>query len=170
MIIGIDVGITGAITLYNSEAQEIECHDIPTVVKYTSGKTKAGNPKKRKEVDLIRLKAMLVILRSKGVSQAIVEKIASRPNDGAIQAFKFGEVYGGIKASLVSMGFSITEVSPQTWKRHFNLIGTEKDAARLMAIEIFGDHFFKRKLDHNRADSALIACYGASLGLCEAGK
>ncbi len=170
MIIGVDVGITGAITLYNPEAQAIECHDIPTIVKYTSGKTKAGNPKQRKEVDLIRLKALLVILASKGASQAVVEKIASRPNDGAIQAFKFGEVYGVVKASLVTLGFIITEVSSQRWKRHFNLIGLEKDAARLLAIEIFGNEYFTRKKDHNRADSALIACYGASLGLSEIGK
>jgi crossover junction endodeoxyribonuclease RuvC len=163
MIVGVDVGITGAISFYKPDQQEIIVYDIPVEEQITAGKTKAGNPKKRKQVDLPALKKILSDLRSSGVTVAVVEKVRSQPNDGAIQAFKFGEVYGSVNAALSMLGFEIVHCTAQSWKKHYKLIGTDKDAARLLAIDIFGPSYFKRKKDHNRADSALIACYGASL-------
>ena len=47
------------------------------------------------------------------------------------------------------------------WKKHFNLIKTNKDASRTKVIEIF-PHIssqISRKKDSNKADSILIAKY-----------
>ena len=164
MIVGVDVGITGAISLYDPIGQTIEVFDIPTYDVLTGGTTRKGKPKKRKKVDLMLLKKILINLRSKSAEVAIVEKVASQPRDGSIQAFKFGEVYGIVKASLIMLGFDLVEISPQKWKKHHNLLNTEKEDARKLAIQIFGSEYFECKKHHNRADSALIACYGASKG------
>ena len=66
-------------------------------------------------------------------------------------------------AASVALNYEVCLVSPQAWKKHFNLIGTEKTASVDLAADIFGQEQFKFKKDHNKADSALIACYGAQV-------
>lgn len=47
------------------------------------------------------------------------------------------------------------------WKRRFGLIGQDKDAARLLAIQRFPATAFQlqRKKDNGRADALLIALW-----------
>jgi len=54
-------------------------------------------------------------------------------------------------------------VTPKKWKDRFGLLHTDKNAARQMVMKLFpkSAHLFERVKDHNRADSALIATYGA---------
>ena len=163
MIIGIDTGITGALAFYDPAKQEIKVWDIPTKTFEVAGKTKAGNKKKRREVDLDALSKILINLRSKNVREVVIEKVHASPNDGAAQGFNFGKVYGQVVGLCHGLGFEITQCSPQAWKREFNLIGTDKEAARQLAIEIWGCEYFKLKKHHNRADSAFIAAFGHKL-------
>jgi len=160
MIIGIDSGITGAITFYDPAKQYIEVFDVPTKQFEVAGKTKAGNKKKRREIDMGELYKILINLRSKKVYQVVIEKVHASPTDGAVQGFNFGKVYGQIVGMCYGLQFNVAQCSPQAWKREFNLIGTDKEAARQLAIEIWGADYFKLKKHHNRADSALIAAYG----------
>jgi len=160
MIIGIDAGITGAVTFYDPSTHFIEIYDIPTKALLVAGKTKAGNPKKRKQIDFEELMLILRMFKGRLVRDVIIEKVHATPNDGAIQAFNFGRVYGEITGLCYGMGFNIVTCSPQAWKREFDLLGTDKDTARQLAIEIFQTDYFKYKKHHNRADSALIAAYG----------
>ena len=47
------------------------------------------------------------------------------------------------------------------WKKHFNLINSQKDASRTKAIEVFpyiSTHLSKKK-DANKADAILIASF-----------
>ena len=160
MIIGIDAGITGAITFYDPSSHFIEVYDIPTKALLVNGKTKAGNQKKRKQIDYPELLGILKMFKGRLVTDVMIEKVHATPNDGAIQAFNFGRVYGEILGLCYGLGFNISLCSPQAWKREFNLLNCSKDDSRLLAIEIFETDYFKRKKDHNRADSALIAAYG----------
>jgi crossover junction endodeoxyribonuclease RuvC len=52
-------------------------------------------------------------------------------------------------------------VRPAKWKKYFNLINSEKDAIRTMAIEIFPyfSSHLSRKQDSNKADASLIASF-----------
>ncbi len=52
-------------------------------------------------------------------------------------------------------------VRPQEWKKLFNLIGKDKDAARLLVLDYFPDQagLFVRKKDQGRADAALVALW-----------
>lgn len=163
MIIGIDCGINGAYTLYNSESMVAESFDIPTLSIEVAGKTRAGNKKKRREIDLIGLRLHLKSLVSRGVEAIIIEKVHAMPSEGSSAGFNFGKAYGEILATAYSLNKIIIMTSPQAWKSHYNLIGLDKDASRLLAIEIFGEDQYKRKKDHNKAESALIAAYGKSV-------
>jgi len=52
-------------------------------------------------------------------------------------------------------------VRPAKWKKHFNLINSQKDASRTRAIEIF-PYFssqLSKKKDSNKADAILIASF-----------
>ena len=47
------------------------------------------------------------------------------------------------------------------WKKHFNLIKTNKDASRTKVIEVYPEisNKLSRKKDANKADAILIARY-----------
>jgi crossover junction endodeoxyribonuclease RuvC len=55
-------------------------------------------------------------------------------------------------------------VEPSAWKRFWKLPGKDKEAARQKALQLFPDvhEALARKRDHGRAESALIALYGAA--------
>lgn len=93
---------------------------------------------------------------------ACVEKVSARPGDGGTSAFRFGEGYGQIKAVLSVLGLpGYSRAIPAVWKRHMGLIGTDKDAARLLAIRRFPSaaHMLQRKKDSGRADALLLALW-----------
>jgi crossover junction endodeoxyribonuclease RuvC len=52
-------------------------------------------------------------------------------------------------------------VRPVKWKKHFNLLNSEKDASRTKVIEMFPyiSSEVSKKKDTNKADAILIAKY-----------
>ncbi|MHC1660604.1 hypothetical protein [Stenotrophomonas maltophilia] len=93
--------------------------------------------------------------------QAALEKIGARPGDGGTSAFRCGDSYGQARAVLQVMGVPYLRAIPAVWKRPFGLIGQDKDAARLLAIQRFpaAAHLLQRKKDNGRTDSLLIALW-----------
>jgi crossover junction endodeoxyribonuclease RuvC len=93
--------------------------------------------------------------------QAALEKVGARPGDGGTSAFRFGDSYGQARAVLQVMGVPYLRAIPAVWKRRFGLIGQDKDAARLLAIQRFPAAAFQlqRKKDNGRADALLIALW-----------
>jgi hypothetical protein len=90
-------------------------------------------------------------------SAAVVERVASMPKQGVASTFKFGVgvgiIHGVLMANLVQMHL----VPPGTWKRHFRLTGTDKDAARALAIRLYPSvQGLHRKRDQGRADALLM--------------
>ena len=84
------------------------------------------------------------------------------PGNGSVSMFKFGRSLGVIEGVVGGLGWPLEWITPQTWKKHHGLIGKDKDAARLLAIETWPEHAqtFKRKRDVGRADAALIGAVG----------
>ena len=84
--------------------------------------------------------------------------------------FVFGDNYGKVKAVLEMLRIPYTRAEPQSWKRHYRLIGGDKDAGRMVALLRFPAiaHLLMRKKDHGRADAALIGLYHDSLEIREA--
>jgi len=80
---------------------------------------------------------------------------------GPQSSFNFGDHYGKAKAAFELLGIPCLRAEPVSWKRRFGLIGQDKDAARLLAIQRFpaAAHLLQRKKDNERADALLIALW-----------
>lgn len=92
-----------------------------------------------------------------------IEHVHSMPKQGLASTFAFGRSYGVMLGWFTARGHRITHVAPTTWKTTFHLNGKDKDAARLLALELWPQQaqLFARKLDIGRADAALIALHHA---------
>lgn len=143
VVAGIDPGLTGAIALI-VDGDLFDIADMPTV---------------DRKVSSALLRVWLDDLAPHRPHVAAIEDVHSMPRDGGRQAFTFGRSVGVVEGFMGAAGIPTRHVTPQTWKRHHRLIGQDKDAARLRAIERWPHRadWFKRKKDGGRADAALIA-------------
>ncbi|MGN2244920.1 hypothetical protein ACFWZU_15605 [Frateuria sp. GZRR33] len=151
--IGVDPGLHGAVSILVDDRFHA-VHDTPTM-----GTGKSG----RQSVNAAALAEIVrtELARFPGVSvRGVVEQVGARPTDGKAAAFRFGETYGAIKGIFGALRIPYTTVAPVKWKRFYNLIGTEKDAARGKAIELFPEAPLSRKKDCDRADAILIGYWG----------
>lgn len=162
MIIGCDPGISGSLALYDPKSMTIALLDMPTMWVAMSGKTKGGKPKRRRKINYTCLAKEFKKMVLKGGDVLWIEKVHAQPNNGCVQAFSFGESVGAIKSLAAACGLPCYEVPPQVWKRKMDLIGKDKKASVELACSLFGKDLFPLVKDHNKADAALIACYGAN--------
>ena len=149
LIRGVDPGLSGALAFYHSGSLRIV--DMPTL--------KAGTKRTIDEIELAR------IIDSSGTIQAaILEKVGTRPGEGAVGAFTFGHGLGLLRGILRAHIVPIIDVTPQKWQRDLGIkSGAGKDASRALAKERFQRDavLFSRVKDDGRADAALIALWGA---------
>ena len=91
----------------------------------------------------------------------VVEQVNAMPGQGVTSMFNFGQTFGAIKGISATLKLPIFFARPSKWKKHFNLIKTNKDASRTKVIEVYPEISSKlhRKKDSNRADAILIALY-----------
>ena len=159
MIIGIDTGISGGMALW-SEGILLECCEVPSYIETLKTKTRKGNYKKRRRLSYYLVAQRLYDWQKMGAKDIIIEKVHSMPLDSGIAAFSFGEAWGCFNGVSASLGLSINHVSPQLWKRHYSLIGKDKQESLELARDLFGASWFKLKKDHNKAEAALISASG----------
>jgi hypothetical protein len=60
---------------------------------------------------------------------------------------------------LAALALPHTRVRPALWKRVMG-VGKDKEQARLRAMQLYPDADLRRRKDHNRAESILLAVYG----------
>ena len=156
-LIGIDVGITGAVaTIVDGEF--INVIDMP-VMKKTAGK---GNM-----IDYVKLGSMMMDEVFYTPDKVIIESVHAMPQQGGVSNFSFGRALGiieGILGGIIMAGsFDIQYCTPQAWKKAAGLIGKPKDEARKVARQLFPEAktFLTRKKDIGRADAILIAKFGS---------
>ena len=152
IIIGIDPGISGAISIIENK-KILEVYDTPTMI---DGK------KNKKQINSAQVKN-IIKERLNGDKEVIVvvEHVNAMPGQGVTSMFNFGQSFGVIKGICAALSLPIYFVRPTKWKKHFNLIKTNKDASRTKVIEVYPELSSKlhRKKDSNRADAILIALY-----------
>lgn len=143
-ILGIDPGISGGLAFYfPTEPDKISAEDMPVA---------AG------EVDAATLAQRINQFRP---TLAVIERVASMPGQGVASTFKFGASYGIARGVTLALGVPTYLVAPTKWKPHFG-IGADKEKARALALRLWPTSaHFSRKKDHNRAEAALLARYGA---------
>tara|TARA_Y100000310_G_scaffold345340_1_gene463935 strand:- start:7851 stop:8306 length:456 start_codon:yes stop_codon:yes gene_type:complete len=93
-----------------------------------------------------------------------IEKVNSRPGQGVVSVFTFGKSYGVWLGLCSAHNMKVVEVTPQKWKKHFGLIGKDKQASIDKAKELFPNVDLKpgrlRVDSDGIAESILICKYG----------
>lgn len=161
MIIGIDPGGSGALVALDADGYIIDTLLMPTL----KVGTKTG-------INGAAIAAWLETLTdNSGVKwHAFIELVNAMPSGppgkkramGVGSAFSFGKAAGIVEGIIQGARIPLTLVTPQAWKKHAGLSGTDKDAARSRAIQLYPG---LRVLDLKGkgqavADSILIARYG----------
>lgn len=157
----IDIGLTGAVGFVDSRGT-CTVHDLPTL---PDGKDGA-----RKRLDGRGLGELIRAHVPAGeVCVVMFEDVRPRPkgnngegntihSQGSLLRSR-GTVEGVLDCLRLTPRTKV--VQPQTWKRHFGLIGKDKKASRELALQLYpsASHSLQRVKDHNRAESLLIAHY-----------
>ena len=152
IIIGVDPGITGAISILENK-KVIEAYDTPTMI---DGKKNKRQINGAQVTNIIKER-----LNQDKEVVVVVEHVNAMPGQGVTSMFNFGQSFGVIKGICAALSVPIYFVRPTKWKKHFNLIKTNKDASRTKVIEVYPEISSKlsRKKDLNKADAILIARY-----------
>lgn len=155
--IGIDPGVTGAVA--TDDYGHGSVWDIPTTV--------TGKGTVKREINGALLAGILRDIAGNAQASddegytAILERTSAMPGQGVSSMFSMGVSRGVILGVLGALAIPYEEVVPAVWKRHFNLLGKDKDAARTLAIQMFPGMAAQlaRVKDHNRAEALLLAAY-----------
>lgn len=151
--IGIDVGLSGAITVLDQDGKIVDIFDMPTV------EVKVGKAIKRRIAPSAIVSELELFARED--CHATVEAVAARPGQGVSSVFSFGQSFGIVSGILAAMKVPTEYVTPPVWTKSMKL-AQGKGASRQRAMDIFPAHahLFKRVKDDGRSDSALIALWG----------
>lgn len=149
-ILGIDIGVAGALALLTPEGELVEVADMPIL---------RDGPKGRPAVNAPLLAELVYRWHA---AAAFIERVGARPAEGAVGAFAFGRSRGVVEGVLGARGVPATHIAPASWKRALGLNSASKDASRSEAIRRWPGHagLFARVKDDGRAEAALIAVAG----------
>ena len=147
LYVGIDPGFTGAIAVLTPDDNDFVI-DMPVM---TQGSSKV--------VDGRELAINLMGLGDPEDVFCVLELASSFGNEGRGSLFKYARGFGTIEGVLSTLGIHTKYVTPAHWKPMFVPKGADKDASRLVAMDLYPqlEGRLKRKKDHNRAEAILLA-------------
>jgi crossover junction endodeoxyribonuclease RuvC len=159
-VLAIDPGLSGALALYWPKTGILHVADMPTV---NAGKGKAS----KRIIDVQELARLIDDMNKNVVGDGLIdhcflEQVGTRPGEGAVGAFTFGEGVGVLRGILAANFIPVTRVTPSVWKKALG-VPAAKDGARARASELLPRHADKwtRVKDDGRAESSMLAFYGA---------
>ena len=158
LIIAIDPGINGAICFFeNGEVKDVI--EMPTMAEGKKNKRQINGHQMYNELSNRIKKYNIPNIN------VVVEQVSAMPGQGVTSMFNFGQSFGVIKGICAAMQLPIFFVRPAKWKKHFELINTQKDASRTKAIQMFPkiSSLLSKKKDSNKADAILIASFYENL-------
>jgi crossover junction endodeoxyribonuclease RuvC len=149
-VLGIDVGLNGAIALI-VDGQLLEVHDMPTVTLERNNKTKR----------MVNAQALSLIIRGAKADSAYLERLNAMPGQGVTSMFSMGQSLGVVLGILAACEVPTTTIPPRTWQKALD-VPQGKDGSRYRAAQLFPEHadMFSRVKDDGRSDAVLIAAYG----------
>jgi hypothetical protein len=106
--------------------------------------------------------ALRDLLRTHAPEKCFLEFATTHPKDGRVGAFRYGALWGGIRAVLACLDIPYELVTPGKWKAHYGLRQAHKEASRAKALMLFPDiaGSLCLKKHHGRAESVLITHFG----------
>lgn len=151
MILGIDPGCSGALVILDDVGNFIDAMRTPTI--------KDGKQSKVNGAAIVRF------LRQHQITHAYIEKVHSMPQQGVSSTFTFGHSAGVVEGIIQGLNIPYTMITPQAWKKSNNLVGTDKDASRSRAIQLYPSLKMLDKKGEGQAvaDALLIARHGANI-------
>ena len=154
LIIGIDPGISGSIC-FLEDGKVIDIIEMPSMAEGKKNKRQVNGHQMYNELSN-RIKNYNI----QNIN-VVVEQVSAMPGQGVTSMFNFGQSFGVVKGICAAMQLPIFFVRPAKWKKHFELINTQKDASRTKAIEMFPkiSSILSKKKDSNKADAILIASF-----------
>ncbi len=161
IIFGIDPGVSGAICALRY-GKIIEVYEMPTMIDGKKNKRQVNGAEVTNILkEVINTNLNITGGKDEEEVKVVVEHVTAMPGQGVTSMFNFGQSFGVIKGICAALKLPIYFVRPTKWKKHFNLIKTNKDASRTKVIEIYPNISSKlsRKKDSNKADAILIAKY-----------
>jgi crossover junction endodeoxyribonuclease RuvC len=141
-ICGIDPGVSGAVAFLLDKHWAV--YDMRIVAN-------ALNPA-----------ALRDLLHTHAPEKCFLEFATTHPKDGRVGAFRYGALWGGIRAVLACCDVPYELVTPGKWKAFYGLRQTDKEASRAKALMLFPDiaGSLCLKKHHGRAESVPITHYG----------
>lgn len=93
------------------------------------------------------------------IVKAIVETANPMPGQGVVSTSRYVGTYYAWQAILAALKVAYVTIAPVSWKKKFGLSGDDKEKSRSLALRRFPEaaNWMSRKLDHNRAESLLLA-------------
>lgn len=155
LIIGIDPGCSGALVALDINGDYFDHINTPTM--------KVGGSSR---VNGAAVHAWLSGVKGiKGISHGYLEQVHSMPGQGVSSTFNFGHAAGVVEGILQGMRVPYTLVTPKAWKKSAGLIGSDKDAARSRAIQLYpGLRALDAKIKGQAiSDALLIARHGMGM-------
>ena len=153
-IIGIDPGISGALC-FMEHGKIIDVIDMPSMADGKKNKKQVNGSQVFNEI------SRHIKEKNPNDVKVIIEHVSAMPGQGVTSMFNFGQSFGVLKGIFSAMQIPMDFISPVKWKKHYNLINTQKDSSRTKAIEFFPyiSSQLSRKKDANKADAILIASF-----------
>jgi hypothetical protein len=128
MVVGLDPGVTGGITIVYKNGK-VNIHRIPVEKVVVNKKTK-------KKYDLPGVVALMAPLYGNKVL-FVQERVSSMPGEGSVSAFSFGRSAGSTVGIAYAFEFDVIEVGSTMWKKHFpELIDDEIRACKAEAKDL----------------------------------
>jgi len=151
IIVGIDPGVSGAISIIRDGKISMIC-DMPIMLDGT---------KSKRQINAAELANIFFQEKIGEDDKIILESVSAMPGQGVTGMFSFGQSFGVIKGVCAALKLPLHLVRPVKWKKHYNLLSSEKDASRTKVIEMYPyiAPMVSRKKDSNKADAILIGMY-----------
>jgi hypothetical protein len=176
VLLGIDVGLRGAICIFDAEEGEIlNIYDMPTYYTESKTKTKSGKFRQKGHLDLDKLLYILEMPKHQGDKTLLVmEDVNAFPGQGVVAVGTLLEQKGILMGMGKALGYDIKLITPREWQKYFGIVppkeikGKEKrrkwlkNNSRIQAVKEFPDEWMNKFIPPDgdgRSDSSLIAKY-----------
>ena len=147
LIIGIDPGISGAICFFEN-GEIIDVINMPTMAVGNKNKKQINGSQIFNEIT-----SRIQDYKPEDIN-VVVEQVSAMPGQGVTSMFNFGQSFGVIKGICAAMQLPIYFVRPSKWKKHFDLINSQKDSSRVKVIQMFPK--FSSKLSLKKTQTKLM--------------
>jgi hypothetical protein len=145
-VLGIDPGVVGGWAIVDATGLLLAAGDLPV----------SGEGTKR----MVSAPLFRAVIDEWSPDEAVIELVHAMPKQGVSSSFKFGRAAGVVEGVIGGLLIPTRWVTSKSWKGEFRL-SAEKEPSRQLAIQMWPGmaKTFARKMDHGRAEAALIARY-----------